>query len=114
MSDVRRQFVYELLPRLYAYHGFYYYFNDKASVMSGFLAPLSAQDRETVYSDPDYGLSKPSTLWYWFRGSLNPNDAVSLYYKEQIFSHFLYKGVKITQKMIDGMIGSKSIIAMIS
>lgn len=44
------------MPRLYAYHGFYYYFNDKNSVINGFLSPLSAEDRETVYSDETYGL----------------------------------------------------------
>lgn len=45
LINVRRQFVDEFQMRLYAYYGFYYYFNDAATVQSGFLASLSPADQ---------------------------------------------------------------------
>ena len=99
--------------KLYAYHGLYYYFNDEALVKAGFLSSFSDQEKNTIYSDPNFGLNNVGGLYYWFKAAQNSTDSLSMYYRKAIMVYFTSKNVKMSQAQLDNMLGPKSIITMI-
>ena len=96
LLSVRKQFVDQVSMKLYAYHGLYYYFNDEALVKAGFLSSFSDQEKNTIYSDPNFGLNNVGGLYYWFKAAQNSTDSLSMYYRKAIMVYFTSKNVKMS------------------
>eukprot|EP00347_Sterkiella_histriomuscorum_P017232 403350176 len=76
LSKIRQEITSFTLPRLQAYHSFYYAFNNKDLVVKSYLRELTAEKAEAVYSDSMFGLDHYSKLFYWFLALRNDQNAI--------------------------------------
>jgi len=55
----------DYLNRLEAYNAKYYFFDNFADVQTYVLPTLTADDQDTIYNDPDFGMSSITGLSKW-------------------------------------------------
>ncbi len=53
----------ELEARYYAFHTYYYAFNDQQLVINSVLGGIP--EAETIYADPNFGLDSARKLYVW-------------------------------------------------
>ena len=63
ISQIRTALTNELKPRFYAYHAYFFMFNDEDFVYDNVLHGIKKAN--LIYSDPLYGLNNISGLYWW-------------------------------------------------
>mmetsp|Transcript_33877 Transcript_33877/g.24933 ORF Transcript_33877/g.24933 Transcript_33877/m.24933 type:complete len:213 (-) Transcript_33877:2075-2713(-) len=108
VAQIREQMIAELEARYYAYHSFYYAFQDRDLVLRSVLA--NTDDPEAIYDDANFGMSSSRNLFNWVKALLDGSSSQTYL---AIVNYFSSIGIELTEAQMEDILGDKSLLKML-